>query len=758
MKTRLFSITLILLLALGLFAAPAAAGGKGGGGDTVTAAGGPSPDTVGGPDAFGYTFADNLEPNCNPTLVDISTTGTGLGLSDDGEANISTPFTFNFYGVASSDFRVGNNGAVMFNATSGDIGYTNAALPNASLPLTLMAYWDDIYQTTGNVYWQVLGTAPNRTLVVEWYQRDHISGSPTDPGTFEMILYEGTNNIEFIYPDTTFGNASVNNGASATVGINQSATNALQYEFNTPGSVPDGRAICFYPPAPAPRLDFSTKTAPANAYTGVPFDYTIDLVNIGTLPSTATTLVDPIPTGVTYVAGSVTGGATYNSALNQIEWSGVVPAQSTVEITFQVTASVLSGTITNSATINDPGIPDPVVVTADTAITAAPTITVNPTSLASAQATNVQRTLPLTIGNTGYAPLDWTIGEELPLRPTSPMAYGVEYYGANLVSLDLAAATTLNTIGPIGNTDLYSGDFLGGDFTKLYALDSEASQFVTIDTTTAAKTIIGTSVSPDSDGWTGLTADPTTQTLYASSTVCGSTSTLSTINPATGAVTVVGTIASGTCIIDIAANGAGELYAVDLIADTLLHVDKTTGTGTVIGSIGFNANYAQGMDFDETTNTLYLAAYNGSTSQSELRTADLNTGATTFVSLLGAGSGVEMDAFAIATGGQSCGGDDLPWASVSPISGTTPVGGNTQVNVTFDSTGLADGTYTGSLGISSNDPANRCVHVPLTLTVRAPTAVSVSSMAAEGSSALPFALAALFTIVVTGAVVVLRKR
>ena len=173
-----------------------------------------------------------------------------------------TPFTFAFYTAASSDFRVGNNGAVMVGATSGDIGYTNAALPQASLPNTLMLYWDDLYyDSTGDVYWQVLGTAPNRTLVIEWYLIPHISGSSTDPGTFEMILYEGSNNIEFIYTDTTFGNATYNNGASATVGINQSATNALQYEFNTPGSVPDGRAICFYPPAPAPRLDFSTKTA-----------------------------------------------------------------------------------------------------------------------------------------------------------------------------------------------------------------------------------------------------------------------------------------------------------------------------------------------------------------------------------------------------------------------------------------------------------------------------------------------------------------
>ncbi len=47
---------------------------------------------------------------------------------------------------------------------------------------------------------------------------------------------------------------------------------------------------------------------------------------------------------------------------------------------------------------------------------------------------------------------------------------------------------------------------------------------------------------------------------------------------------------------------------------------------------------------------------------------------------------------------------DIPWASVNPTAGTTPGGGTTPVNVTFDSTGLAIGTYTGNLCVDSNDP------------------------------------------------------
>ncbi len=51
-----------------------------------------------------------------------------------------------------------------------------------------------------------------------------------------------------------------------------------------------------------------------------------------------------------------------------------------------------------------------------------------------------------------------------------------------------------------------------------------------------------------------------------------------------------------------------------------------------------------------------------------------------------------------------CGAAGIPWLSESPFVGTLVAGECVDVTVTFDSTGLAPGSYGGSLEVSSNDP------------------------------------------------------
>jgi len=79
------------------------------------------------------------------------------------------------------------------------------------------------------------------------------------------------------------------------------------------------------------------------------------------------------------------------------------------------------------------------------------------------------------------------------------------------------------------------------------------------------------------------------------------------------------------------------------------------------------------------------------------------------------------------SGGTCSAPADVPWLSVSPTSGVTGVGNSDAVTVTFDSTGLAAGTYDANLCVRSDDPdagpgnGTELVVVPVSLTVEQTT-------------------------------------
>ena len=76
----------------------------------------------------------------------------------------------------------------------------------------------------------------------------------------------------------------------------------------------------------APNLAGTMKTVDkAMALAGDVLTYTIALINSGSVTAPNVSLVDSIPENTIYVPDSATGGAIYNAALDQIEWTGAVP-------------------------------------------------------------------------------------------------------------------------------------------------------------------------------------------------------------------------------------------------------------------------------------------------------------------------------------------------------------------------------------------------------------------------------------------------
>ncbi len=261
-------------------------------------------------------------------------------------------------------------------------------------------------------------------------------------------------------------------------------------------------------------------------------------------------------------------------------------------------------------------------------------------------------------------------------------------------------------------TSLYAGDFLSGDFTVLYAI-SDNSNLYSVDTTTGAALLIGTTTPPAGQTFSGLSGTPFGE-MYGLTTDC-SASNLVTVDVATGATVDLGALAGIGCGIDLAYNTDDDMiYIVDLLTDSLFKVDPATLAVTLVGGLGASANYAQGMDYEEESGVLYWAAY---TTSGEMRIIDITTGASTLVGAFPGGA--EVDSLAFTTGGSS----DVTWLSEDPVSGVVPDGGTVQVNIIFDPTGASlsqPGDYMAELKIKHETPYTY-PNIPVVLHLEAPS-------------------------------------
>ncbi|MBI4916793.1 MAG: PKD domain-containing protein [Acidobacteria bacterium] len=596
--------------------------------------------------------------------VDITTTGTSLALVDDGEANITIPFPFTLFDTTSSNLRVGNNGGILFGITAGDLSTANVTLPAATPANAILPFWDDIDADTGDVYWEVQGVAPNRTLVVEWYNRPHYSNIGS--GTFEVILYETTNAIKFQYLDTDFGNASYNAGVSATVGLNQNASAAVLHSFNA-AVITDGLAL-LYTPAP-----YYTASSTDSA------TVTVEFPNINVDPLTMSATLFPSTTTTQVMNVGNTGAA-------PLSWE-------------------ILETLPDRPT--RPGIvaaPEPVFNVPDRVSSKADC----------AAFENYPGREPEGWAEFCGQPAGAPIGQNSPNLPTSTgFAQDIGYVSDNFVSFTLNNFTGQTVVGT--STNAYYGMDFDPMGTTLYALNDTTDMLGTIDLVTGAFTpLVSCPAGGGAANWTGLAIDPVTGTFYASTPV-----NLYTIDPTTGASTLVGPFVNSTLMIAIAVSPTGAMYGHDISTDSIYTIDTATGTATLVGPTGYAANYAQGMDFDNEDGTLYIFLYIGS-GVNHYGTVNLTTGAVTVLATSAPQGEFEGATRTLA----ACVPNDYSWLSTSPITGSVAAGGLQPVNVTYDSTGLTCGqTYPAQLCVRSNDPdappgnGTMLVQVPVSLYV-----------------------------------------
>ena len=246
---------------------------------------------------------------------------------------------------------------------------------------------------------------------------------------------------------------------------------------------------------------------------------------------------------------------------------------------------------------------------------------------------------------------------------------------------------------PVGSAnplpDFVSGmAFPRGETDFAYAVVYNSSVLYEIDRATGFPSTVGTLTGSLPGSFNDITVDPTTGIFYGTGD-----DELYIIDPVGLTSTFLGAHINSNLMIGIACDAAGDLWGYDIGNDVFYSINKNTGLATAIGSIGYSANFAQSMFYDETTDNILLAAYSGGGVNS-IRVADRATGNTVAIS---SGSVTEMTASALPVSGG--GGPTGGWLTLDTYSGVvTPGGGTVNIGTNFDATGTSVGeVYTADI-------------------------------------------------------------
>jgi hypothetical protein len=177
--------------------------------------------------------------DCANDFQDISGTGTALSLSDDGGSVVPIGFTFGFFKNLHDEVAVCSNGYLTFGGDLTD--FTNDPIPSTTDPNdAIFPFWDDLDPgNTGSpatVHYETKAT-PNR-FIAQWTDVPEFPN--TGANTFQAVLFEGSDCIEFRYGSMTADSS----GTDVTIGVeNQDGTDG----YAVAGPVVPGQCVSLCP-------------------------------------------------------------------------------------------------------------------------------------------------------------------------------------------------------------------------------------------------------------------------------------------------------------------------------------------------------------------------------------------------------------------------------------------------------------------------------------------------------------------------------
>ncbi|WBV61886.1 fibronectin type III domain-containing protein [Chryseobacterium camelliae] len=217
------------------------------------------------------------------TILGTATANTIAGSLDNTIYPVALPFNFSFNGVNYSSLNVSTNGFVTFGATAPSGSEYSPISSATAYSGAISAFGRDlnsffnIASTTGEISWGVVGTAPNREIVIQWSNfRPVYTTSTTNvyAFSFQIRLKETSNIVAIVYKSGSYlaGTTSISNTAqiglrgtsnadfnnrtnsttvlfsNSTAGTANNNTQAFNTTAATPGMPANGLTYTWTPP------------------------------------------------------------------------------------------------------------------------------------------------------------------------------------------------------------------------------------------------------------------------------------------------------------------------------------------------------------------------------------------------------------------------------------------------------------------------------------------------------------------------------
>lgn len=258
-------------------------------------------------------------------LVPVTSTLANAGPSgDEGTTIVTLPFTFFHYGIPKTTVYIHTNGYVLFSPYV-CCTYTSPAIPDVGNSNDWFGYWSDLNASSGQISYQIFGTAPNRYLVVNYNNVPYYSsGTPGYSG--QVVIYENQQMDVYLasvnstfYPSVVGTENATGTVATAATGLNNVFANVTNqaWRFSQFSATPVTN-YAWSPAVAGAIVNPAAQTTTANPTANTVYTVTATGSNGCTKTNTTTVLMKPTVTGTVSAAPAaycVGGSSTLNGSV-----------------------------------------------------------------------------------------------------------------------------------------------------------------------------------------------------------------------------------------------------------------------------------------------------------------------------------------------------------------------------------------------------------------------------------------------------------